>query len=86
MGRQWAQGSRPTGLAGPGSRCGGPARAAAAALALSPARHSWTFAYCTVALASARATPHITQGLAWRLLRSLPQEVITRTLRRQRMG
>lgn len=37
MGRQWAQGSRPTGLAGPGSRCGGPARAAAAALALSPA-------------------------------------------------
>lgn len=35
--RWWAQGSsRPTGLAGPGSRCGGPARAAAA-LALSPA-------------------------------------------------
>lgn len=35
--RWWSQGSsRPTGLAGPGSRCGGPARAAAA-LALSTA-------------------------------------------------
>lgn len=55
--------------------------------------HSWTFAYCTLALASARATPHITQGTTsawtcmyvWRLQRSL-QQVITRTLRRQRMG
>lgn len=49
--------------------------------------HSWTFAYCTLALASARATPHITQGTTsawtcicmyvWRLQRSLHTNITT---------